>query len=131
MVVYTFMESYDFSGKTIVPFATYEGSGLSSTESSIAETCSAPDVQTDSNDSVPSDTSSSSVVQESVQTPEAILLLEDNAAARDFASQLPLKQTFEDFNSIEKICRLQNELTTEGVDAGVDSDIADVTLYIP
>lgn len=62
---------------------------------------------------------------------EAILLLEDNAAARDFASQLPLTQTFEDFNSIEKICRLQDELATEGVDTGVDPDIADVTLYIP
>ena len=40
MAVYTFMERYDFSGKTIVPFATHEGSGLSSTESSIASTCS-------------------------------------------------------------------------------------------
>ena len=40
MAVYTFMESYDFSGKTIVPFATHEGSGLASTESSIARICS-------------------------------------------------------------------------------------------
>lgn len=33
--------------------------------------CSAPTIQTDSNDSVPSDTSGSSVAQEPVQTPEA------------------------------------------------------------
>lgn len=39
MAVYTFLESYDFSGKTIVPFCTHEGSGLSSTENSIAEVC--------------------------------------------------------------------------------------------
>lgn len=39
MAVYTFLESYDFSGKTIVPFCTHEGSGLSSTESVIAEIC--------------------------------------------------------------------------------------------
>lgn len=39
MAVYTFLESYDFSGKTIVPFCTHEGSGLSSTESSIADSC--------------------------------------------------------------------------------------------
>lgn len=39
MAVYTFLESYDFSGKTIVPFCTHEGSGLSSTENSISETC--------------------------------------------------------------------------------------------
>lgn len=39
MAVYTFLESYDFSGKTIVPFCTHEGSGLASTESSIADLC--------------------------------------------------------------------------------------------
>lgn len=44
MPVYTFLESYDFSGKIIVPFATHEGSGLSSTESSIASICSGADV---------------------------------------------------------------------------------------
>ncbi|MDO5547194.1 MAG: flavodoxin [Eubacteriales bacterium] len=44
MAVYTFLESYDFSGKTIVPFCTHEGSGLSSTESSIAEICSDAEV---------------------------------------------------------------------------------------
>lgn len=35
MAVYTFLESYDFTGKTIVPFCTHEGSGLSGTVSSI------------------------------------------------------------------------------------------------
>lgn len=44
MAVYTFMESYDFSDKTIVPFCTHEGSGLSSTESSIASACSNAEV---------------------------------------------------------------------------------------
>ena len=36
MAVYTFLESHDLSGKTIVPFCTHAGSGLSSTESSIS-----------------------------------------------------------------------------------------------
>ena len=35
MAVYTFLEAYDFSGKTIHPFCTHEGSGLSATESDI------------------------------------------------------------------------------------------------
>lgn len=39
MIVYGFLESYDFSGKTIVPFCTHGGSGLSSTPSKIAEIC--------------------------------------------------------------------------------------------
>lgn len=43
MAVYTFLESYDFSGKTIVPFCTHEGSELSSTENAIAEVC--PDAE--------------------------------------------------------------------------------------
>ncbi|MCD7958909.1 MAG: hypothetical protein LUF89_05310 [Ruminococcus sp.] len=37
MPVYTFLESHDFSGKTVIPFCTHEGSGLSSTVSSIAD----------------------------------------------------------------------------------------------
>ena len=36
MAVYTFMESYDWSGKVVIPFCTHEGSGLSGTDSSIA-----------------------------------------------------------------------------------------------
>lgn len=35
MAVYTFLESYDFTGKKIYPFCTHEGSGLSGTESDI------------------------------------------------------------------------------------------------
>ena len=36
MIVYNFLESYNLSGKTIVPFCTHGGSGLSDTESAIA-----------------------------------------------------------------------------------------------
>jgi len=37
MAVYTFLEAYDWTGKTIHPFCTHEGSGLSNTESDIAK----------------------------------------------------------------------------------------------
>lgn len=36
MPLYTFLESYDFSGKTIIPFVTHGGSGFSRTISTIA-----------------------------------------------------------------------------------------------
>lgn len=39
MAVYTFLENYDFSGKTIIPFCTHEGSGLSGTAGRIEDTC--------------------------------------------------------------------------------------------
>ena len=37
MIVYNFLERYNLSGKTIVPFCTHGGSGLSNTESTIAD----------------------------------------------------------------------------------------------
>lgn len=37
MAVYTFLNKFNFSGKTIYPFCTHEGSGLSSTERDIAD----------------------------------------------------------------------------------------------
>ncbi len=40
MAVYTFLESYDFAGKTIIPFCTHAGSGLAGTVSSIQSACS-------------------------------------------------------------------------------------------
>ena len=38
MAVYTFLEHYDFTGKTIHPFCTHEGSGLSRTVQDIGKT---------------------------------------------------------------------------------------------
>jgi flavodoxin len=39
MAVFTFLDSYDFSGKTIVPYCTHEGSGLGSSERDIKKLC--------------------------------------------------------------------------------------------
>lgn len=39
MAVFTFLESYDFSGKTIIPYCTHEGSGLGSSERDIKKLC--------------------------------------------------------------------------------------------
>ncbi len=36
MAMFTFLESYDFAGKTIIPFCTHEGSALGRSESDIA-----------------------------------------------------------------------------------------------
>jgi flavodoxin len=44
MAVYTFLESYDFSGKTIMPLCTHEGSGLGHSERDIAKLCPKPKV---------------------------------------------------------------------------------------
>lgn len=39
MSVYTFLEEYNFSGKTIIPFCTHEGSGLGHSEKDIVNLC--------------------------------------------------------------------------------------------
>ena len=36
MVIFTFLESHDFSGKTIIPFTTHGGSGFGSSISDIS-----------------------------------------------------------------------------------------------
>lgn len=39
MPVYTFIDKHDWEGKTVVPFCTHEGSGMSPAASVIAESC--------------------------------------------------------------------------------------------
>lgn len=39
MAVFTFLESYDFTGKTIIPFCTHEGSGIGNSERDIKKLC--------------------------------------------------------------------------------------------
>ena len=39
MAVFTFLEHFDFSGKTILPLCTNEGSGMGSSERDIKKTC--------------------------------------------------------------------------------------------
>ena len=39
MAVFTFPEGYDFSGKTILPIYTHEGSGMGRSEKDIRKTC--------------------------------------------------------------------------------------------
>ncbi|MBR2256572.1 MAG: hypothetical protein IJ899_04370 [Blautia sp.] len=39
MAVFTFLEAFDFSGKTILPFCTNEGSGMGGSERDIKKVC--------------------------------------------------------------------------------------------
>ena len=39
MAVYTFLEHFDWSGKTVHPFCTHEGSGLAGTERKLEQAC--------------------------------------------------------------------------------------------
>ncbi len=45
MCVFTFIESQDWTGKTVKPFCTHEGSGLGHSESDLRKACAGADVK--------------------------------------------------------------------------------------
>lgn len=57
--------------------------------------------------------------------------LYDTPAANALYDMLPLELTFEDFNGIEKIAYMDNELPTEGEPSEFDPDVGDLCLYAP
>ncbi len=58
--------------------------------------------------------------------------MEDNAAAKDFLSRLPLEVTLNDYNNItEKIFYPSPALTTTGVTRGCAPVPGDITIYVP
>ena len=58
--------------------------------------------------------------------------MEDNAAARDFLSRLPLEITLNDYNNMtEKIFYPDPALTTEGVTRGCAPTPGNITIYAP
>lgn len=44
-IINTFLESYDFSGKTVIPFATSGGSGMGKTAEVLRKVCPAADIK--------------------------------------------------------------------------------------
>lgn len=46
MAMFTFLESFDFSGKSIVPFCTNEGSGLGSSVKDLKKVCNTASIKT-------------------------------------------------------------------------------------
>src|SRR5215212_6213174 len=57
--------------------------------------------------------------------------LADNPTVHDLAAQLPLTLTFTDFHQVEKIAKLPQPLSMDGVPAGADPDIRDIGYYAP
>ena len=45
MAVFTFLEAFDFNGKTVLPLCTNEGSGMGGSERDIKKTCPGADVK--------------------------------------------------------------------------------------
>jgi hypothetical protein len=57
--------------------------------------------------------------------------LDDSAAARDLAAQLPLTVEMSDHGAVEKTGPLPSPLSLDGQPAGADPDVGDVGYYAP
>lgn len=157
MAIFSFIEEYDFSGKTVVPFCAHGTGGLAGSVTDI--TAALPD-STEVLEPIgvyrPDIDSAQSVINEwleglgfeereadieventerklkmTVNGQEVAITLYDTPAANALYDMLPLDLNFEDFNGIEKISYLSQELTTEGEPDGCDPDVGDLCLYAP
>lgn len=157
MAIFSFIEEYDFSGKTVVPFCAHGTGGLAGSVTDI--TAALPD-STEVLEPIgvyrPDIDSAQSVINEwleglgfeereadieventerklkmTVNGQEVAITLYDTPAANALYDMLPLDLNFEDFNGIEKISYLSQELPTEGEPDGCDPDVGDLCLYAP
>ena len=157
MAIFSFIEEYDFSGKTVVPFCAHGTGGLAGSVTDI--TAALPD-STELLEPIgvyrPDIDSAQPVINEwldglgfeereadieventerklkmTVNGQEVAITLYDTPAANALYDMLPLDLNFEDFNGIEKISYLSQELPTEGEPDGCDPDVGDLCLYAP
>ena len=140
MAIFSFIEEYDFSGKTVVPFCAHGTGGLAGSVTDI--TAALPD-STEVLEPIgvyrPDIDSAQPVINEwleglgfeereadieventerklkmTVNGQEVAITLYDTPAANALYDMLPLDLNFEDFNGIEKISYLSKELPMEG-----------------
>lgn len=144
-IINTFLDTYDLSGKTVMPFCTSGGSGISTSVESIKSSCPNADVKNGFRGT--SSTSSSQISQwlsennfnEKISTKiklsangkEIIIKLNNNDTAKDLISLLPCELDFSDFNNTEKIAYPSRELNTDNAVSGVAPAAGDLTLYKP
>lgn len=157
MAVFSFIEEYDFSGKTIIPFCSHGTGGISSSVKDI--TAELPDSTTvleplgiyraEINEAQPKveewlgnlgfqkkqETeemeSNERKLKMTVADQEILITLYNTPAANALYEMLPLELNFEDFNGIEKISYLSETLSTDGEPDGCDPEVGDLCLYAP
>ncbi len=150
-IINTFLDTYDLSGKTIMPFCTSGSSGISSSVSVIESICtnstvtdgfrgsaSVSDSQIkewlDNNNyakATPNISAQQQKIRLSWRDKEAVIALEENATTADFLSKLPMTVKFEDYNHTEKISRLDEEILKDASAYGCDPKEGTFALYVP
>ena len=153
-IINTFLDTYDLSDKTILPFCTSGGSGISSSVSAIKNACLNADVkkglrgtssttaeqvkewmtengyENNETDITPQ-ISEERKIRLSWEDKEVIIAMENNKTVDDFLSKLPMTVVFEDYNNTEKIAYLDNELVKDEEAAGCKPEAGTFALYAP
>ena len=159
MAIHTFLEEYDLSGKTVIPFCTHGTGGLASTIQDIKKDLPQdvtlldpigvyrPDVDSSQDEvnkwldgmgytedyKVQSDEDNNigKTIKLIINDKTYSAQLYNSPAADSLYGMLPLTLTFEDFNGIEKIAYLNDSLNIEGEPDGFQPVKGDLCLYAP
>lgn len=157
MAVFSFIEEYDLSDKTIVPFCAHGTGGIASSVKDI--TAALPDpaevlepigvYRADINKAQPAINewldrlgfqekedvakmdNNERKLKMTIDGQELAITLYDTPTANALYDMLPMELNFEDFNGVEKISYLSQELPTEGEPDGCDPNVGDLCLYAP
>ena len=144
-VVRTFLDSYDLSGKTIMPFCTSGSTGISGSLSKIREL--APDSTVTDGFRGTSSTGAAQIeewlsdnhfteavfmrMKLATADGDIIVKLENNNAAKNLAAMLPLDLNFSDYNNTEKIAYPPEKIDTSNTTSGTVPKAGDLTIYAP
>lgn len=161
MAVKCFVEAYDFSGKTVIPFVSHGTGGISG---SVRDMCAClpkdcivldpigvyrpnvascrPEIEKWLQELGFMTVTAAGYVDENVPQDKLRIrltvdeqtlyaVLEDNSASRSLLNQMPMTLTFEDYNSTEKIAYPAHELDTSDAPDNCDPDVGTLAYYKP
>ena len=151
-IIYSFLDSFDFSNKTIIPFATDGSSSINNSVRELRNNYSSYNFEdglrlTDS--TIKNEENAKSEIERcledlnmiNVDTEEYLYLnindkkypikINDNTSSRDLISRLPLTFSFTNFSTNEKIAYLDNDLEINDRDRGADAKKGELNYYFP
>ncbi len=141
MAIFSFLEEYDFSGKTIIPFVAHGTGGIAASVRDISRVLPSSAVVLTPLGISRSDMDTAEervkswleelgfAKKENMNT--LTLIPADSALSKQLEAMLPLELSFSDFNQTEKIAYLPKglEINTEDSEAGHEPQTGDLCLY--
>lgn len=158
MAIHSFVEEYNFSGKTVIPFVTHGTGGLANCINDLTDALpestqvlepigvyrddvkdAQPEIQqwisnlgidfSQKDGNKANDTEN--IIRVVMSSGEILIQMDDNSASEDLISRLPLTMSFEDYNNTERISYLDSELDTGNAPDECTPQRGDLTYYAP